>query len=281
MRDIRTASYRSLRGRRASCPGPAAIRLAATVLALAVAAAPPVLAGPQEEIIRRDYAISGFKAPPRWELEPRDRPTYPQLLATATRGQDADRATMTLVGKRLAPGVTLGKFAEEGQLLDQVPRLRGIRRQLQRQSGWFSGQRVQLDATIEPDPSADRKKRGRQSSEKAKVVRQLFFVNPPFGYVLTLVAPVDQAAARYRDLDDTASNLSPLTVVQLPSITPPSLPPNPAPTPPPVPSPAAAPPSPSPASTPVPAPTLPPPPTRPPAARPAYPPLRLGTASGS
>ena len=56
--------------------------------------------------------------------------------------------------------------------------------------------------------------------EKAQVVRQLFFVNPPFGYVLTLVAPSDQAAARYRDLDDTAANLSPLTVVTLPSITP-------------------------------------------------------------
>src|SRR5262245_1212168 len=79
------------------------------LLALGTAA----YSGPLDEVSRRDYAIAGFKPPPRWELLPRDRPSYPQLLASASRGQGADRAVITLTAKRLAPGTTLQQFAQE------------------------------------------------------------------------------------------------------------------------------------------------------------------------
>ncbi len=162
-----------------------------------------VLGSPVDEITRRDYAIAGFKPPPRWELLPRERPSYPQLLAWASRGQGADRAVITLTGKRLGPGVTLQQFAQEADGLRSRPRLEHLRVQLQQANGWFTGQRVVVDATLT----------GAGAGQHPQVIRQLMFLNPPFGYVLTLVAPQDQGPARYRDLDDTASSLIPLAVL--------------------------------------------------------------------
>jgi hypothetical protein len=169
-------------------------------LLLVLTAQLTVWGGPQEEVSRRDYAIGGFKPPPRWEMLPRDRPSYPQLLAWASRGPLPERAVLTLVGKRLEAGTSLQLFAQEANGLRSRPQLQGLRVQMQSQSGWFSGQRVQVDATLGPEAAG----------QSRRVLRQLFFINSPFGYVLTLVAPQDQAAARYRDLDDTASNLVPL-----------------------------------------------------------------------
>lgn len=184
---------------------------AATVAILGLALT--VHGGPQDEVTRRDYGIGGFKPPPRWELLPRDRPSYPQLLAWASRGQGNERAVITLVAKRLLPGTPLQVFAQEANGLRSRARTQGLRVQVQSQLGWFSGQRVQVDAQL-----------AAEGSERQQSLRQIFFINPPFGYVLTLVAPVEQAAARYRDLDDTAANLVPIalpSVSQLPSIAPP------------------------------------------------------------
>ncbi len=188
-------------------------------LALCSALSLPARAGAPEEITRRDYAISGFKTPPRWELRPRDRANYPQLLAWAERSQGGERAVMTLVGKRLTEGTTLAQFAEQTRALRDSGRVQGLRSQVQRASLWPSGQRIQIDAQLVP-----------VEGQRTQVMRQYLYVNPPFGYVLTLVAPPEQAAARLRDLDDTAQNLVPLP----PAATPP--PPAPvAPTTPPLP----------------------------------------------
>jgi hypothetical protein len=164
--------------------------------------------GPADEITRRDYFIAGFKPPPRWELLPRDRPSYPQLLATASRGQGLERAVMTLVGKRLAPGTSLQQFAQEVLGLRNRPRIENLRTQLQSAFGWWGGQRVQVDATIAGDGE----------NKRPQTMRQLLFMNPPYGYVLTLVAPQEQANARYRELDDTFGNLFPLSTAPVPDL---------------------------------------------------------------
>src|SRR5262249_1452982 len=109
-----------------------------------------VLGSPVDEITRRDYAIAGFKPPPRWELLPRERPSYPQLLAWASRGQGAERAVITLTGKRLGPGMTLQQFAQEADGLRSRPGIANLRVQLQQAHGWFSGQRVVVDALLTP-----------------------------------------------------------------------------------------------------------------------------------
>lgn len=160
---------------------------------------PSARAAAPEEISRRDYGIAGFKTPPRWELRPRDRANYPQLLAWAERVQGGDRAVMTLVGKRLPDGTTLAQFAEQSAALRDHGRIQGLRSQTQRASLWPGGQRVQLDAQL-----------AGKDGQRAQIMRQYLYWNPPFGYVLTLVAPPEQAAARLRDLDDTAQNLTPL-----------------------------------------------------------------------
>ena len=152
-----------------------------------------------DEVIRRDYAIAGFKTPPRWELRPRDRSSYPQLLAWAERQQAGERAVMTLVGQRLPTGTTLQSFAERAAKLDKQVRLNSLRLITQRAPLWPGGQRVQVDAQLVP-----------QEGKRAQAMRQYLFLNPPFGYVLTVVAPIEQAAARFRDLEDAAADLVPL-----------------------------------------------------------------------
>jgi hypothetical protein len=170
--------------------------------------------GPTDEITRKDYGIGGFKPPPRWELLPRERPSYPQLLATASRGQGTDRAVITLTGKRLPPGTSLTQFAQEAAGLRSRGQLQNLRTQLQPAFGWWGGQRVQVDALlVPPTPQSPKAEKPR-----TQAVRQLLFLNPPFGYVLTLVAPQEQAAARYRDLDDTAQNLVPLSTTPPPDL---------------------------------------------------------------
>lgn len=172
---------------------------------------PSARAAAPEEITRRDYGISGFKTPPRWELRPRDRANYPQLLAWAERVQGGERAVMTLVGKRLPDGITLAKFAEQSAALREHGRVQGLRSQVQRASLWPGGQRVQIDAQLVG-----------QDGQRAQIMRQYLYLNPPFGYVLTLVAPPEQAAARLRDLDDTAQNLTPLPPEAPPAPPPPA-----------------------------------------------------------
>lgn len=164
--------------------------------------------GPADEITRKDYGIGGFKPPPRWELLPRERPSYPQLLATASRGQGVERAVITLTAKRLPAGTSLQQFAQEVLGLRSRPQVQNLRTQLVPAFGWWGGQRVQVDSTL---TAAGEK-------NKPQSMRQLMFMNPPFGYVLTLVAPQDQASARYRDLDDTAQNLLPLSTAPTPDL---------------------------------------------------------------
>jgi hypothetical protein len=161
---------------------------------------PAARASSPEDVARREYAITGFRPPARWELLPRDRPSYPQLLGYTSRGQGAERAVITLVGKRLAPGTTLQQFAAEATQLAEAPRLTNLRMQPQPASGFTGGQRIQVDAVIAAEGEGQR----------PRVLRQFLLMNQPFGYVLTLIAPQDQAAARYRDLDDTLGSLAPL-----------------------------------------------------------------------
>ena len=202
------------------------VRLAFTA-ALTLVGTPPwtprAVAGPQEEIFRRDYAISGFKLPPRWDARPRDRASYPQLLAWAGRGQGTDQAIITLVGKRLPPHTTMAAFVDETLSLKTQPRVQNLRLLPQRAAGWFGGMRMQVDAQLAPS-----------GTSRAQVLRQYMFMNPPFGYVLTLVAPAEQAAARYRDLEDTADSLAPLQVSDALPLPPPvgTTPPPPTTTPP-------------------------------------------------
>ena len=158
-------------------------------------------AAPQDEISRRDFGISGFKPPPRWEVLPSERRSYPQLLAWASRGEGAERAVITLIGKRLPNGGTLKSMIDEALVLRDDPRARNVRAQLQLSPGWSPNQRVQLDGILVAT-----------KTQQAQVLRQLIYLNAPFAYVLTLVCPQEQAAARYRDLDDTAANLIPISI---------------------------------------------------------------------
>jgi hypothetical protein len=158
-------------------------------------------AAPQDEISRRDFAIAGFKPPPRWEVLPSERRSYSQLLAWASRGEGAERAVISLVGKRLPKGATLQTMIDEALTLRADSRAQNVRAQLQLSPGWVPNQRVQVDAVL-----------AATKSRRAQVVRQLIYLNLPFAYVLTLVCPQEQALARYRDLDDTAANLTPLPV---------------------------------------------------------------------
>jgi hypothetical protein len=177
------------------------------------------LAGPQDEITRRDFAIGGFKPPPRWEVLPRERQSYPQLLAWASSGETTDRAVITLVGKRVPHGTTLQTFLAESTALREYPRAQNVRVQVQFSKGWPTNQRLQIDATL---GTAGAK------TQRPQVLRQFIYLNPPFGYVLTLVAPQEQAAARYRDLDDTTANLVPLPPLPAASQTAPAQAPAPA-----------------------------------------------------
>ncbi len=158
------------------------------------------VAASAEEVVRRDYAIAGFKTPPRWDLRPRDRSSYPQLLAWAERLQNSERAVMTLVGERVAPGTTLQSFAEKTAALRSQARIKNLRLLTQRAAAWPGGQRIQVDAQLVA-----------QEGQRPQLLRQYLFLNPPFGYVLTVVTPVEQAAARFRDLEDTAADLVPLS----------------------------------------------------------------------
>ncbi len=158
-------------------------------------------AAPQDEISRRDFGIAGFKPPPRWEVLPSERRSYAQLLAWASRGEGPERAVITLVGKRLPKGATLKTMIDEALGLRADPRAQNVRAQLQLSPGWIPNQRVQVDALL-----------AATKTRRAQVMRQLIYLNAPFAYVLTLVCPQEQALARYRDLDDTAGNLTPIPI---------------------------------------------------------------------
>jgi hypothetical protein len=128
---------------------------------------------------------------------PADRLAYPQLLAQAIRSQGAgsgagERSVMTLIGKRLAPGTKVQRFAMTSAAPLASGPLKNIRWQIQAIDGW-GGYRVQLDAALD-SPS--------------RVVRQFFYVCGANGYVVTLIAPQPQAIPRLRDLEDTVSNLT-------------------------------------------------------------------------
>jgi hypothetical protein len=158
-------------------------------------------AAPQDEISRRDFGIAGFKPPPRWEVLPSERRSYAQLLAWASRGEGPERAVITLVGKRLPKGATLKTMIDEALGLRADARAQNVRAQLQLSPGWIPNQRVQVDALL-----------AATKTRRAQVMRQLIYMNAPFAYVLTLVCPQEQALARYRDLDDTAGNLTPIPI---------------------------------------------------------------------
>lgn len=160
-----------------------------------------LFAGP--ELRSREWAIDGFKPPPRWEVTPRDRPSYPQLIAWASRGDGSERAVISLVAKRVAPQTTVRDLLPDAQAIKGWPQIENVRVQLLSTLGWTTGWtgnlRLQVDANL---PAV--------AKERARVVRQYLFLNGPIAYTMTLVAPTEQATARLRDLDDTAANLIPL-----------------------------------------------------------------------
>ncbi len=170
-------------------------------VALTFVALASLQAGP--ELRSREWAIGEFKPPPRWEVTPRERPSYPQLIAWASRGDGSERAVISLVGKRVAPGTTVRELLPEASAIKGWPRVDNVRVQILSTLGWTTGWtgnlRLQVDAVL---TATER--------ERAQVVRQYLFLNGPIAYTMTLVAPLEQATARLRDLDDTASNLVPL-----------------------------------------------------------------------
>lgn len=164
-------------------------------------------AGP--EVRSSQWAIDGFRPPPRWEVTSLERPSYPQLIAWASRGDGTERATIGLVGQRVAPKTTVEDMVAQARTFAQEPNVENVRLQILSTTGWMAGwtgnKRLQLDAQLKAT-----------KTQRAKVVRQHFLVSGSFAYVLTLVAPIEQSAARLRDLDDTAARLTPLDPVPLP-----------------------------------------------------------------
>ncbi|HND09659.1 MAG TPA: hypothetical protein PKL17_21485 [Pseudomonadota bacterium] len=182
--------------------GPLARRLTLLgVLAMGLFFAVHLHAGP--ELRSREWAIDGFRPPPRWDLTPRDRPSYPQLIAWASRGDGSERAVISLVGKRVAAHTTIRDLLPEAQAIKSAPQIENVRIQVLSTLGWTTGWtgnvRIQVDANL---PA--------QGKDRARVVRQYLFLNGPVAYTMTLVAPLEQATARLRDLDDTAANLVPI-----------------------------------------------------------------------
>ena len=161
-----------------------------------------VQAAPVDEIASRAFAIGGLKTPPRWELRAKDRPSYAQMIGWMSRGTGAERSVITLVGKRLRRGANLAEFSREVNGLNEDKTVQGLRVQTLEQRGWFSGQRVQVEASLLSP-----------GSQKPQIMRQYLFINPPFGYVLTLLTTPEQLAARLRDLEDVAQGLQPLSEV--------------------------------------------------------------------
>lgn len=160
-------------------------------------------AGP--ELRSREWAIDGFKPPPRWEVTPRDRPSYPQLIAWASRSDGPERAVISLVGKRVATGTTVRELLPEADAIKRWPRVENVRVQMLSTLGWAPGWtgnlRLQVDAVL-----------AQSGKERAQVIRQYLFLNGPIAYTMTLIAPIEQATARLRDLDDTASSLIPIDI---------------------------------------------------------------------
>jgi hypothetical protein len=154
------------------------------------------VAGPQDEITRRDWGIAGFRAPPRWELLPNDRPSYPQLLAWASCGEGTERSVITLVARRVPAGTTHESLLNEARAL-KLSRAETVQARLERE---VTQRRVLVDAELLPT-----------KTERRQVLRQMLLLNPPFAYALTLVAPFEQRQARQRDLEETAGNLVFLT----------------------------------------------------------------------
>ncbi|MFO0576659.1 MAG: hypothetical protein U1A78_21855 [Polyangia bacterium] len=150
------------------------------------------VAGPQDEITRRDWGIAGFRAPPRWDLLPNDRPSYPQLLAWASRGEGTERSVITLVARRVPAGTTHDSLLNEARAL-KLGRAESVQVKLERE---VTQRRVLVEAELLPT-----------KTERRQVLRQILLLNPPFAYALTLVAPFEQRQARQRDLEETASNL--------------------------------------------------------------------------
>jgi hypothetical protein len=125
------------------------------------------------------YLIAAVDPPTGWELAA--SPPSSRLLATWTH---RDGARLTLVAEASAE-------TDAGKLFDRAKT--GIERQ-----AWVvkhvdrQPTRVTVEATVD---------RGR------RVGRQLYAVEKGFSYVLTLVAPADQATDRARDFDDTVSSM--------------------------------------------------------------------------
>lgn len=149
--------------------------------------------GPQDEISRRDWGIAGFRPPPRWDLLPRDRSSYPQLLAWASRGEGTERSVITLVARRVPLSTTYESLLSEARAL-KVRRAETVLVRLDRE---VAQRRVLVEADLQPT-----------NNERRQALRQILLLNPPFAYVLTLVAPHEQRQARQRDLEEIVANLS-------------------------------------------------------------------------
>ena len=149
-------------------------------VALTFVALASLQAGP--ELRSREWAIGEFKPPPRWEVTPRERPSYPQLIAWASRGDGSERAVISLVGKRVAPGTTVRELLPDASAIKGWPRVDNVRVQILSTLGWTTGWtgnlRLQVDAVL---TATER--------ERAQVVRQYLFLNGPIAYTMTLVAP--------------------------------------------------------------------------------------------
>ena len=147
--------------------------IAASLPTVASAGSPRALRAPALRIV-------SFDPPPSWERGA--TPPSTRLLATWSH---ASGARLTLAAEHVAGGVTAVRVFDDS------------RASLEKQ-GWAIGKVERADGRVTVDAALDKGKR---------VARQAYVVEGGFVYVVTMVAPADQAADRGRDLDDAVRSL--------------------------------------------------------------------------
>ena len=154
------------------------VQLGLVVAGLAVATG--ALAAPR---LYRNEAmkVRAFDPPSGWELAP--QVSYPGLLASYTH---ADGGRLTLAAQRVAATVDSKQLAEQSRPV------------LERQ-GFASIKLTPEEGGLRLDATLDGGKR---------LVRQHYRVVAPFGYVVTMIAPVEKAAKFQRDFEDALRSLN-------------------------------------------------------------------------
>lgn len=154
------------------------LRTSLVVLALSCTAL--AVAAPSAKLFRSpDYRVVAVDPPTGWELSA--SPPSSRLLASWSH---RDGAKLTLAAERSAVTDPEKLFLQSRSVLQAQGWTVGS---VEKQAG-----RVSVEATLD---------HGR------RIARQLYAVEQGFAYVLTMVAPADQADLRARDFDDTLATM--------------------------------------------------------------------------